>query len=73
MLSQTLDLIVLIRTVSEVCLEMPWSPSYEPSKFVFQTRFTVLNSRISRLPAWGARPPGPPLRASAHGLYGAGT
>ena len=30
---QSLDLIVLIRMVAELRLEMPWSPSYEPSKF----------------------------------------
>ena len=32
-LSKTLVHIFLSRTVSELCLEMPWSPSYEPSKF----------------------------------------
>ena len=24
--------IILSRTISELCLEMPWSPSYDPSK-----------------------------------------
>ena len=30
---QSLDLIVLFRMVAELRLEMPWSPSYDPSKF----------------------------------------
>ena len=33
MLSQTLVHIFLSRTVSGSCLEMPWRPSYAPSKF----------------------------------------